>query len=130
MRSGSIILAPLLVPLTVMAQPPPRAADCDASSKPPAFFLAGDSTVAVDGGWGDGFLTYPREGAWGINFGHSGATTVSFKADGDWANLTSHVEESVAEYDVYVTIQVSWDMDKAYIPTLLLAILIRGGIFG
>ncbi|KAL6857785.1 hypothetical protein ACO1O0_005228 [Amphichorda felina] len=112
MRSGSIILAPLLVPLTVMARPPPRAADCDASSKPPAFFLAGDSTVAVDGGWGDGFLTYPREGAWGINFGHSGATTVSFKADGDWANLTSHVEESVAEYDVYVTIQFGHNDQK------------------
>lgn len=77
------------------------------SGKPPAFFLAGDSTVAVDGGWGDGFLTYPREGAIGTNFGKSGATTVSFVEGGYWGDLISSVEDSVSDHDVYVTIQVS-----------------------
>lgn len=76
------------------------------SGKPPAFFLAGDSTVAVNGGWGDGFLTYPREGAIGTNFGKSGATTVSFVAGGYWGDLISSVEASTADHDVYVTIQV------------------------
>lgn len=74
--------------------------------KPPAFFLAGDSTVAIDGGWGDGFLTYPRKGAWGVNFAKSGATTRSFVAGGYWKNLTSYVKEYADEYDVYVTLQV------------------------
>lgn len=88
-----------------LVQPSLTQDDCD-TTKPPAFFLAGDSTVAVDGGWGDGFLTYPREGSWGINFGKSGATTVSFKDEGYWANLTDHVQDNVADNDVYVTIQV------------------------
>lgn len=103
MRSG--VFAYFLAP-QAMARPSRRQDDCG-SSKPPAFFLAGDSTVAVDGGWGDGFLTYPREEAWGINFGKSGATTVSFVEEGYWGNLTTHVEDNVSEYDVYVTIQVS-----------------------
>ena len=52
-------------------------------SKPPAFFLAGDSTTAVQstdgGGWGAGFLTTLQKGAIGTNFGVNGATTVTFK---------------------------------------------------
>lgn len=95
---ASFLLAPVVAAGIVRRQ------DC---GKPPAFFLSGDSTVAVGGGWGDGFLTYPREGAIGTNFGKSGATTVSFVAGGYWANLISSVEESVSDYDVYVTIQVS-----------------------
>lgn len=99
------ITAVSLLATLVTARPKPRQ-ECD-STKPPAFLLAGDSTVAVDGGWGDGFLTYPREGAIGTNFAKGGATTVSFVAGGYWASLTSELQERVSEYDVYVTIQVS-----------------------
>jgi hypothetical protein len=35
-------------------------------------------------GWGNGFLGTLVNGAWGINLGHNGATTVSFVAGGDW----------------------------------------------
>lgn len=97
---ASLLLAPVVAAGVLRRQ------DGCESGKPPAFFLSGDSTVAVDGGWGDGFLTYPREGAFGTNFGKSGATTVSFVEGGYWAELISSVEANVADYDVYVTIQV------------------------
>lgn len=99
----SVLSAPLVAAAVLRRQ------DGCESGKPPAFFLAGDSTVAVDGGWGDGFLTYPREGAFGTNFGKSGATTVSFVSGGYWGNLIASVEDNVADYDVYVTIQVRAD---------------------
>lgn len=77
------------------------------SNKPPAFFLAGDSTTAIDGGWGDGFLGTLKSPAWGINTGQSGATTLSYQQGGNWTNVTAHVEEYAKEFDTYVTISVS-----------------------
>ena len=64
------LLALLAAPLAALATPVSRG-----PPKPPAFFLAGDSTTAVDGGWGDGFVALLRHGATGQNKGHSGATT-------------------------------------------------------
>jgi hypothetical protein len=79
-------------------------------SKPPAFFLAGDSTTAVQaangGGWGNGFLSFLHCGGIGANYGHNGATTVSFVAGGDWKTVMGRVKESKGKYDAYVTIQV------------------------
>jgi lysophospholipase L1-like esterase len=78
--------------------------------KPAAFFLAGDSTTATQatsgGGWGDGFLTTLTKGAVGRNYGHNGATTVSFVAGGDWVNVLSSVRNHTKDYEPYVTIQV------------------------
>ena len=97
----SYILAPLLA---VGA----AAAPSHASKKPAYFVLAGDSTTAVDGGWGDGFLeTAVREPAGGINLGHSGATTVSFRDGGDWAAVIEQVKSHAKSHQVFVTIQVS-----------------------
>jgi lysophospholipase L1-like esterase len=80
------------------------------SPKPPAFFLAGDSTTAIQstngGGWGNGFLSYLKSPAWGVNYGHNGATTVSFVDGGDWDTVLSRVKEAKGEFDSYVTIQV------------------------
>ncbi|KAF3047510.1 hypothetical protein E8E12_009614 [Didymella heteroderae] len=86
-------------------------------AKPPAFFLAGDSTTAVQsaggGGWGDGFLnTTLKHGATGKNFGHNGATTVSFRAGGDWANVLSAVKSVASKYSPYVTIQFGHNDQK------------------
>lgn len=82
-----------------------------AADKPAAFFLAGDSTTAVQstngGGWGNGFLeTTLQNGATGKNYGHNGATTVSFREGGDWDTVLQDVKDAVAEYTPYVTIQV------------------------
>ncbi|KAI9925333.1 hypothetical protein AWENTII_011813 [Aspergillus wentii] len=86
-------------------------------SRPPAFFLAGDSTTATQspggGGWGDGFLnTTLHHGAYGRNYGHNGATTVSFRAGGDWNNVLSSVKQSKSEYNPYVTIQFGHNDQK------------------
>ena len=45
-------------------------------------------------------------GANGTNFGHDGATTVSFVAGGDWAKVIDAVKNSLSAYTPYVTIQV------------------------
>ncbi|KAI0101482.1 SGNH hydrolase-type esterase domain-containing protein [Nemania sp. FL0031] len=81
-------------------------------AKPPAFFLAGDSTTAVDGGWGNGLLAPLIEPAWGVNFGLSGATTVSFVAAGRWANVTQDLKQYAKEYDCYVTISFGHNDQK------------------
>jgi len=76
------------------------------SAKPPAFFLAGDSTTAPAGGWGDAFLSLLKKPAWGTNYARSGRTTVSFVKGGDWAKVIAAVKNSTASYECYVTIQV------------------------
>ncbi|KAH6620879.1 SGNH hydrolase-type esterase domain-containing protein [Chaetomium sp. MPI-SDFR-AT-0129] len=93
--------------LVVAATPVSRQA------KPAAFFLAGDSTTAVNGGWGDGFLATLRNGAIGQNRGHSGATTASFVAGGDWGKVLNLVKSNKAEYDCYVTIQFGHNDQKS-----------------
>ncbi|KAK3326177.1 GDSL-like Lipase/Acylhydrolase [Apodospora peruviana] len=87
--------------------------ECTAcGTKPGAFFLAGDSTTAVRGGWGDGFLTFLQSPAWGINYGHSGATTASFVAGGDWAKVISSVKNNTAKAQCFVTIQFGHNDQK------------------
>jgi hypothetical protein len=77
------------------------------ASKPVYWLLAGDSTTASNGGWGDAFLsTTVANGSSGHNYGHSGATTKSFRAGGDWANVTRDITTYKKDYRVYVTIQV------------------------
>ncbi|KAK3942487.1 SGNH hydrolase-type esterase domain-containing protein [Diplogelasinospora grovesii] len=86
------------------------------NDKPPAFFLAGDSTTAVQssngGGWGNGFLSFLRSPAWGMNYGHNGATTVSFVEGGDWARVLSSVWNNAENYSCYVTIQFGHNDQK------------------
>ncbi|KAI2619148.1 carbohydrate esterase family 12 protein [Hypoxylon sp. NC1633] len=81
-------------------------------ANPPAFFLAGDSTTAIDGGWGDGLLAPLASPAWGVNIGKSGATTASFRAGGYWANVTKHLQDNVDNFDCYVTISFGHNDQK------------------
>ncbi|KAI0188274.1 SGNH hydrolase-type esterase domain-containing protein [Xylaria flabelliformis] len=83
-----------------------------AAEKPPALFLAGDSTTAVDGGWGNGLLATLIEPALGLNFGLSGATTKSFVDRGYWANVTTHLKENVDEFECFVTISFGHNDQK------------------
>ncbi|RMZ69565.1 major facilitator superfamily transporter [Pyrenophora seminiperda CCB06] len=81
--------------------------------KPIYWLLAGDSTTASNGGWGDAFLsTTVTNGSSGHNYGHSGATTKSFRDGGDWAKVTRDVETYKHEYNVYVTIQFGHNDQK------------------
>jgi hypothetical protein len=78
-----------------------------ASTKPIYWLLAGDSTTATSGGWGDAFLsTTVAQPSSGTNYGHSGATTASFRAGGDWAKVIKDISTYKQKYKVYVTIQV------------------------
>lgn len=95
---------------TIAAAAGPLRQRFNCSGKAPAFFLAGDSTTATQsingGGWGNGFLSFLRSPAWGVNYGHNGATTVSFVNGGDWATVLGQVENATRDFDVFVTIQV------------------------
>jgi hypothetical protein len=76
------------------------------AAKPIYWLLAGDSTTATNGGWGDAFLsTTVASSSSGHNYGHSGASTRSFRAGGDWANVTRDIGTYKQDYRVYVTIQ-------------------------
>ncbi|KAK0658467.1 Rhamnogalacturonan acetylesterase RhgT [Lasiodiplodia hormozganensis] len=110
----SRILLPLCLSFTVNGLPhdqiKPRA------DLPAAFFLAGDSTTATGGGWGDGFLASTLvNGAWGTNFAKGGATTVSFRNGGYWASTIEAVKNVSAngQYTPWVTIQFGHNDQKA-----------------
>ncbi|KAL3481336.1 SGNH hydrolase-type esterase domain-containing protein [Aspergillus californicus] len=79
---------------------------------PPAFFLAGDSTTAPDGGWGDAFVSSLTKNSTGINFGDSGATTSSFRAEGFWDDVLTAVEAHKDSYRPFVTIQFGHNDQK------------------
>ncbi|KAK8214659.1 putative esterase [Phyllosticta capitalensis] len=113
------LLTPLLtlpiLPLTLAAPLTPRASS--SSSLPAYFLLAGDSTTATQsdngGGWGDGFLnTTLQGGAAGKNYGHNGATTVSFREDGDWDEVLGDVKDKKGAYEVWVTVQFGHNDQK------------------
>jgi len=74
---------------------------------PVYWFLAGDSTTAPGGGWGDAFLsTTVAAGSSGQNWGKSGRTTASFRDGGYWQSVIDGVKEYKGDHRVYVTIQV------------------------
>ncbi|KAK1142147.1 hypothetical protein N8T08_008073 [Aspergillus melleus] len=83
------------------------------AAQTPYFILTGDSTVAVNGGWGDGFLSFLADPADGINSGKSGATTVSFRANGRWDAVLSGIADHKADYEPIVTIQFGHNDQKS-----------------
>lgn len=110
----------------------------------PVWFLAGDSTTALQsssgGGWGAGFLSFvvPSPGnnssvpvpVESTDYAVNGATTVSFVADGYWARVLDAVGRAVGNstcavtYEPFVTIQVCvfCTCIDVYIPTAALRV--------
>lgn len=82
------------------------------AAKPPRFFLIGDSTVAVNGGWGDGLLSYLKAPAEGDNRGVSGSTTVSWKSSGRWDTLIRDISSAKGDFEPVVTIQFGHNDQK------------------
>ncbi|KAL1634635.1 hypothetical protein SLS58_010577 [Diplodia intermedia] len=118
MTGFSRLLLPLSVTSVVNGLLPHNAAQPmkPRADLPAAFFLAGDSTTATDGGWGDAFLDSTLvNGAWGTNYAKSGATTVSFRADGNWDSTIAAVKNVSAngDYAAWVTIQFGHNDQKA-----------------
>ncbi|KAF6836642.1 GDSL-like Lipase/Acylhydrolase [Colletotrichum musicola] len=99
--------------LTVSAVPVGELGAVEArQDKPPYFLLTGDSTVAVNGGWGDGFLSFVESPADGKNYGKSGATTVSFRAQGIWDTVINEVNANKDAFSPIVTIQFGHNDQK------------------
>jgi hypothetical protein len=77
------------------------------AAKPVYWLLAGDSTTAPGGGWGDAFLsTTVTPGSSGHNWAKGGATTKSFRDGGYWSSVLKGIAQFKQDYRVYVTIQV------------------------
>ncbi|KAE8395034.1 SGNH hydrolase-type esterase domain-containing protein [Aspergillus alliaceus] len=83
------------------------------ASKSPYLFLIGDSTVAVNGGWGNGLLSYLKDPAKGENRAVSGTTTVSWKSNGRWDDLIENIESNVGNYEPIVTVQFGHNDQKS-----------------
>lgn len=82
-------------------------ASVERAEKPVYWLLAGDSTTAPGGGWGDAFLsTTVAPGSSGRNWAKGGATTKSFRDGGYWGSVLKGIAQFKADNRVYVTIQV------------------------
>ncbi|KAK7516836.1 putative esterase [Phyllosticta citriasiana] len=118
MHIPSPLLPFTLLPFLANASPIDLARLSPGTSPNPGYFvLAGDSTTASPygsgGGWGDGFLnTTLTGGATGKNYGHNGATTASFRDDGDWAEVLEEVKGNKGSKSVWVTIQFGHNDQK------------------
>jgi hypothetical protein len=99
MRFSYLALVPAVLAIPATLQ--------KSAAKPIYWLLAGDSTTAPGGGWGDAFLsTTVASGSSGHNFAKGGATTKSFRDGGYWAKVMNGIKEYKNDYKVYVTIQV------------------------
>jgi lysophospholipase L1-like esterase len=133
LSSGTVFLASLSSIVSYVTATP-VAGTAKGLAKPPAFFLAGDSTTATQAGngggksrpstgyhtttnnvtgWGNGFLdTTLKNDATGTNYGHNGATTVSFRSGGDWDTVMSAAKSVKSSHSAYVTIQFGHNDQK------------------
>ncbi|KAF4774803.1 GDSL-like Lipase/Acylhydrolase [Colletotrichum scovillei] len=68
---------------------------------------------AVPFSWGNGFLSFVESPADGKNYGKSGATTVSFRAQGIWNTVIGEVEANKEAFSPIVTIQFGHNDQKA-----------------
>ncbi|KAF4991198.1 hypothetical protein FDECE_14119 [Fusarium decemcellulare] len=84
------------------------------AAKPPYFILTGDSTVAVNGGWGNGFLSYVKDPAAGINSAKGGATIPSFRSQGLWDKAIANVKSHLEDYEPILTMQFGHNDQKTY----------------
>ncbi|KAI9170738.1 LOW QUALITY PROTEIN: Histidine--tRNA ligase [Paramyrothecium foliicola] len=96
----------LVLPATLVMS---RPTGCQA---PPYFVLTGDSTTAIGGGWGDGFLSFLQNSADGLNPAKNGATTVSFRKDGRWDIAINAVKNHTENFQPIVTIQFGHNDQK------------------
>jgi hypothetical protein len=120
MRFSLIALLPVVLaaPTTLL----------DRATKPVYWLLAGDSTTAPGGGWGDAFLsTTVASGSSGHNWAKGGATTKSFRDGGYWKSVIDDIKKYKSSYRVYVTIQVImlWDQAECTLTCCSLATMIK-----
>ncbi|KAF2397979.1 SGNH hydrolase [Trichodelitschia bisporula] len=104
------LLLSALLPAVSLAAPLPALTTQAANH--PHFLLAGDSTTAPGGGWGNSFLSLLVPPATGTNHARNGQTTVSFRKGGNWDKVLSELKTKKGGADVYVTIQFGHNDQK------------------
>ncbi|QDS69453.1 hypothetical protein FKW77_005649 [Venturia effusa] len=127
----SALFASALLACTALANPSPAPAEANEVSelqrrqgKPPFFILIGDSTTAPvqawrpnntppgGGGWGDGFLGTLNAPAGGLNLGHNGQDTLSYRVNGFWKEVIGNVTEKSKTHDIFCTVQFGHNDQK------------------
>ncbi|KAH8727741.1 SGNH hydrolase-type esterase domain-containing protein [Phaeosphaeriaceae sp. PMI808] len=103
--------SPLIFVSAVLAAPAPL---LERAPTPVYWLLAGDSTTAPGGGWGDAFLsTTVAKGSSGHNWAKGGASTKSFRDGGYWKSVIDDIKKYKSNYKVYTTIQFGHNDQKA-----------------
>jgi lysophospholipase L1-like esterase len=80
-------LSSLLLPLFLAIASPLLAAGEASSKDQPVIVLVGDSTVAPNGGWGDGFAKLLAPGVTCINLAKGGRSSKSYRDEGFWQKV-------------------------------------------
>jgi lysophospholipase L1-like esterase len=83
-----------------LAQPKPKA-----SRAKVRIILVGDSTMAVQSGWGPGFCALLSPSVDCINMARSGRSSLSYRTEGAWAQVTEALKHNSEYQTSYVLIQ-------------------------
>lgn len=110
-RSARLLLAALL-PLMAVAVSSHAAVDPSVAERPPVvpvragkIVLVGDSTTAVQGGWGPSFCAdHVASFLACVNLARGGRSTYNYRAEGSW-DIALHEMRAAAYQGVYVLIQ-------------------------
>jgi len=81
-RRNAVLLALSMLPTTLLGQ---QASGFREPSAPVKVVLVGDSTVALQGGWGPGFCAYLTAAAQCLDLAANGRSTKSYINEGLWA---------------------------------------------
>lgn len=97
----AVIFSLLLLTALVMAQSAPS----PASLPPIRIILVGDSTMAVNSGWGPGFCSRMVPQVTCINRAIGGRSTSSYRAEGSWEKVMDELGHNAGFKATYVLIQ-------------------------
>jgi lysophospholipase L1-like esterase len=75
------------------------------SSKEVRIILVGDSTMAVQSGWGPGFCALVSSNVDCVNMARSGRSSLSYRAEGSWAKVMDDLQRNGDYKATYVLIQ-------------------------
>src|SRR6266567_1500226 len=91
-----LFAAVLLLPTSTPAQP---------ALPPVRIILVGDSTMAVNNGWGPGFCADVVREVTCVNMAKNGRSSGSYRAEGSWANVMEALKHNHDYKATYVLIQ-------------------------
>lgn len=97
-RSGLLLVSALLITGLALTQQPTKL-------PPVRIILVGDSTVAVNNGWGPGFCADVTPEVTCINMAKNGRSSGSYRAEGSWAEVMEALKHNQDYKTTYVLIQ-------------------------